>query len=86
MTADVRQMILDALNDAGGSRYLLEQSRANPVAFMALIGKILPMQVTGADGGALIIQQIVAAGNSAYRRQREEEAAAEAEETGPRLH
>lgn len=45
LSGDVRAMILTALNKAGGADYLLEQSRANPTAFLTLVGKVLPMQV-----------------------------------------
>jgi len=44
-------MILAALNKAGGIKYLLIQSNDNPAAFMTLIGRVLPMTVTGDDGG-----------------------------------
>lgn len=50
-TGAVKEMILAALDRAGGAEYLLTQSRENPTAFMTLVGKVLPMQVTGADGG-----------------------------------
>lgn len=33
--------------------YLMVQSVDNPVAFMTLMGKVLPMQVTGEDGGPI---------------------------------
>jgi hypothetical protein len=52
-TRDLKEMILGALHRAGGEDWLLEQMNANPVAFMTLIGKILPLQVTGKDGGPL---------------------------------
>jgi hypothetical protein len=39
-----------ALSDAGGSSYLARQAEKNPAAFMALIGRVLPLQVK--DGGA----------------------------------
>ena len=38
-------MILVALNNAGGAKYLERQAHANPVAFMGLLGKILPHQM-----------------------------------------
>jgi hypothetical protein len=53
LNADVKAMILGALHDAGGQQYLLEQSAANPTAFLTLLGKILPLQVTGKDGGPI---------------------------------
>lgn len=52
-TAAIKDMILAALDKAGGADYLLAQSRDNPVAFMGLVGKVLPMQVTGEGGGAI---------------------------------
>jgi hypothetical protein len=52
-TRDLKEMILGALHRAGGEDWLLEQMNANPVAFMTLVGKILPLQVTGKDGGPL---------------------------------
>jgi hypothetical protein len=45
LSGDVRAMILAALNEVGGHSYLVEQARANPTAFLTLVGKILPMQV-----------------------------------------
>jgi hypothetical protein len=53
LNADVKAMILGALNAAGGQEYLLQQAEKNPVAFLTLLGKILPLQVTGKDGGPL---------------------------------
>lgn len=54
LTADVKAMILGALDKAGGETYLLEQAKANPNAFLTLIGKVLPKEVTGADGSPLL--------------------------------
>jgi hypothetical protein len=51
-------MILAALDGVGGQQYL--QERANDPktqgAFLALIGKVLPMAVTGADGGPVVVE------------------------------
>lgn len=57
-TADVKAMILQALSDAGGAEYLKEQSGKNPAAFMTLVGKVLPLQVTGSDGGPIQYQVV----------------------------
>ena len=54
LTTDVRAMILATLDRAGGEDYLLEQATANPKAFMSLLARILPAQITGADGKDLI--------------------------------
>ena len=45
----LKDMILLALSNAGGDQYLLEQSAKNPTAFMALVGRVLPLQ--GKEGG-----------------------------------
>ena len=39
----VKDMILNALDQAGGEAYLLEQAHKNPVAFLTLLGKLLPL-------------------------------------------
>jgi len=54
-TAAIKDMILNALSKAGGEDYLLRQADENPVAFMGLLGKVLPMQVTGENGGAITV-------------------------------
>ena len=49
-TALLKDAILKAAADAGGgdmAKYLKDQATANPGPFMALLGKVLPMQVTG---------------------------------------
>lgn len=57
ITKELKDMILGALNDAGGQEYLATQAVLNPGPFMALVGKVLPTTIkgTGADG-ALVIQ------------------------------
>lgn len=54
-TVQLKEMILKALDGAGGVEYL--ERRANDprtaAAFLTLIGKVLPMQVTGVDGEAI---------------------------------
>lgn len=45
LQADLRSMILAALEKAGGEKYLIEQANENPNAFMALIGKTLPKEI-----------------------------------------
>lgn len=48
-------MIMQALDKAGGVSYLTRQAKENPKAFMTLVGKVLPMQVTGEDGAGLVV-------------------------------
>jgi len=47
LTTDIKQMILGALSDGGGRDYLARQAIENPGPFMTLIGKVLPMQISG---------------------------------------
>jgi len=49
LNADVKGMILEALNGVGGVRYLQRQADENPTAFMTLVGKVLPTQVNLGD-------------------------------------
>lgn len=53
LTQDVKAMILAALDGLGGQEYLMRQGQENPGAFMTLVGRVLPMQHTGADGGPI---------------------------------
>jgi hypothetical protein len=55
-------MILGALSAVGGQRYLEEQATANPVAFMTLLGKVLPMQLTGSESREIKISVVNYAG------------------------
>lgn len=52
---DIREMVVGALCAVGGQDYLARQAEQNPVAFMALVGRVLPLQVTGENGGALLV-------------------------------
>jgi len=54
LTKDVKAMILGALSAAGGQAYLQRQADENPSAFMTLVGKCMPKEITGADGKPLI--------------------------------
>lgn len=60
LNKEVKQMILDALEGAGGVEYLKRQAEEKPVAFMTLVGKVLPLQVNGAgENGEHLFQKIV---------------------------
>jgi len=43
-TTAVKDMVIKALDKAGGVDYLVEQARENPTAFMSLVGKVIPSQ------------------------------------------
>jgi hypothetical protein len=47
MTRALKEMILEALDNAGGVDYLQTQATSNPTAFLTLVGKVLPLQVAG---------------------------------------
>lgn len=52
----IKEMILTALHDVGGAEYLAQQAHANPVAFMGLVGRVLPLQLANEGGGALQVE------------------------------
>ncbi len=74
ITADLRAMILEALDRVGGQDYFVQQATTNPKAFMSLLARLIPTQVTGKDDGPLfpelstqeleqrVITKLVAAG------------------------
>jgi hypothetical protein len=53
VTAELKEMILQALDGAGGVDYLIRRAEDTPAPFLALIGKVLPLTVVGPgeDGG-----------------------------------
>ena len=57
-TGELKEMILRALDGAGGVGYLEQQAKTNPNAFLGLVGKVLPLQVTGAKDEPLIPKMI----------------------------
>lgn len=61
-TALLRDVILRAADAAGGDDglvgYLTVQAKANPGPFLALLGKVLPLQVTGAGEDGAIVHRV----------------------------
>lgn len=61
----LKDAILEAAERAGEGKgmvgYLTIQAKLNPGPFMSLLGKVLPTQVTGEDGGpvAVITRRII---------------------------
>ena len=55
-TLELKTAILQALEDAGGVRYLAEVALSHPQAFLPLLGKVLPLQVTGENGGPVKLE------------------------------
>lgn len=48
-TALIREMVAQALDQAGGVAYLAEMARECPGPFLGLVGKVLPVQLQNAD-------------------------------------
>lgn len=59
-TGAIKDMIVQALSEAGGVGYLLKQAKENPTAFMGLVGKVLPLQLTGEDGAPIRYENVKA--------------------------
>jgi hypothetical protein len=61
-TALLKDAILQAAERAGDKEgmigYLTVQAQKNPNAFLGLLGKVLPMQVTGPDDGPIRVTEI----------------------------
>lgn len=60
VTHDLRQMVLAALDKAGGQAYLQKQANENPVAFMSMLGKCIPkdINVEGALQFTVTVQRL----------------------------
>ena len=52
-TGLIRDMIAQALTQVGGVDYLATVAQSHPGPFLALVGKVMPVQITGANGGAI---------------------------------
>jgi hypothetical protein len=61
-TALLKDAVLKAAETAGGGEpdglvnYLVAQAKQNPVAFMTLLGEVLPTQVSGEGDGNIIVE------------------------------
>ena len=60
VTCEVREMVTEALEQAGGVAYLARQAEENPRAFLTLVGKLMPPAVSVKDEG-LTLEDILAA-------------------------
>ena len=63
-TTLIKDMIIKALDEAGGVDYLVDVAKDNPAAFCTLIGKVLPMNHTSEDGtmSPRVIKVVAASG------------------------
>lgn len=57
-TLAVKEAVLAALDQAGGINYLVKQADENPNAFLALVGKVLPLQVNASHDGTVVAQVV----------------------------
>lgn len=59
-TQQAKEMILAALDQAGGVDYLVERAKdpRTASAFLTLVGKVVPLQVTGEGGGPVLVGRI----------------------------
>src|SRR5215470_6848354 len=64
ISADVKAAILAAFDKVGGEAYLARQAEENPIAFMSLLAKVLPLQVSGTGNEGEIVIQIVKYGGA----------------------
>lgn len=61
VTADLKQMVLGALDKAGGEKYLLRQALDNPNAFLSLVGKCFPKEVKAELSGKVTLEELISA-------------------------
>ena len=47
INSDVKGIVLGALNSKGGQEWLERQMDLNPVAFLTILGKVLPTTISG---------------------------------------
>lgn len=67
MTGALKEMILGALEEAGGQKYLLSCAKKNPAAFMVLLGKVLPTTLVGDANQPIVYKEKSSIGD--YKKQ-----------------
>ena len=65
-TAAIKEMVIAALDKAGGVNYLAARAKDTPAAFMTLVGKVLPLQLSGDPANPVVttnvtLEQVLAA-------------------------
>jgi hypothetical protein len=58
VSANMAAAVLRAFDKAGGDEYLLGLAQKEPRVFGMLLSKLMPTQVTGADGDPLRVQAV----------------------------
>lgn len=54
LTADLKEIVLCSLHAVGGIEYLKKQAEKSPGPYMALLGKVLPLQLANDPNNPLI--------------------------------
>lgn len=57
-TAEIRDMLRQALDESGGVDYFKKQAKDNPVSFNTLIAKIIPAEVNAKLTGNLTVKVV----------------------------
>lgn len=52
ISAELRAIVLTALEDAGGAAYLARVAEQHPVAFLTLLGRLLPLEARFSASGS----------------------------------
>jgi hypothetical protein len=56
VNGDIKEMVVTALSRAGGVDYLVNCAHKQPVAFLGLVGRVLPLTIAGkGEDGAIPI-------------------------------
>jgi hypothetical protein len=54
-SASIKDQMLKALDKLGGVDYLVRLGNEQPAVFGSLLGRVIPMEITGRDGGPLVV-------------------------------
>lgn len=58
ITKDLKAAIMGAFQKVGGEDYLVKVANENTAVFLTLLGKIVPHELTGKDGGPLQTEDV----------------------------
>ncbi len=58
-TKALKDMILQALANVGGEEYLAKQAYKNSAAFMALVGRVLPLQMKSGGDEPIVPKPVI---------------------------
>jgi hypothetical protein len=56
ITRSLKEDILEAFLKVGGADYLVGKARENPTAFMSLLGRVLPTELSGEQRQDIIVR------------------------------